>query len=143
MPYSLPEDFTEVYFLGEEDVVSIHDNFALKTGGRPGMLKKDDLLSAIGRPEQAALYDENADLILIAAYYWHGISTSHGFVDGNKRTGLLAGIVFLGLNDVGFNMPENEPGEMVNGWMERGEFTLERLDAYLREHCFVMDQEQA
>ncbi len=142
MSFALPEDLDEVDFLGEIDVVYIHDNMALKTGGKPGMLKRDDLLSAIGRPQQAALYDKDADLIKIAAYYWHGISISHGFVDGNKRTGLLSGLIFLGLNDIGFNMAEIEPGESVNAWMARGEFTLERLKAFLRARCFVKDQEQ-
>jgi death-on-curing protein len=137
MSFALPEDLDEVDFLTREDVIDIHDNVALIEGGRPGILKEGDLLGSIGRPVQAALYDEDADLIKIAAYYWHGISTSHGFNDGNKRTGLLSAISFLGMNGIGFDMDELEPGESINGWMDRGEFTLERLDTYLRTHCFV------
>lgn len=36
---------------------------------------------------------------MAAAYAFH-IAQNQPFVDGNKRTGLLAGLVFLDLNDV-------------------------------------------
>ncbi len=139
MSFELPEDLGGVDFLTKEDVIDIHDNVALIEGGATGILKEDDLLGSIGRPVQAALYDVDADFIKLAAYYWHGISTSHGFNDANKRTGLLAAITFLGLNGFGFAMEELEPGQKINEWMEKGEFTLDRLDTYLRERCFVAD----
>jgi death-on-curing protein len=36
---------------------------------------------------------------MAAAYLFH-IARNHPFVDGNKRTGLMAALVFLGLNDL-------------------------------------------
>ncbi|MCU9840082.1 type II toxin-antitoxin system death-on-curing family toxin [Ruegeria sp. WL0004] len=137
MPFPLVRELGEVDYLTEEDVIRIHDRVALRTGGLEGLSKRDDLLGAIGRPALAADYQEEADIILIAAYYWHGISTSHGFVDANKRTGFLCAIVFLRQHNIEFSATEYHPGEKVNEWMDKHEFTLERLDGYLREHCFV------
>ncbi len=139
MSFELPKNLDEVIYLTEDDVVFIHDEVALIEGGRPGILKRADLLSAIGRPEQAAQYDTSADFIQIAAYYWHGISVSHGFVDGNKRTGFLCAISFLAANGIEFDDTSIGPGQKINEWMEKVEFTLDRLDAYLRERCFVAD----
>jgi death-on-curing protein len=40
------------------------------------------------------------ELFTMAAAYLFHIVSNHPFVDGNKRTGLLAALVFLDLNDV-------------------------------------------
>jgi death on curing protein len=40
------------------------------------------------------------DIFEMAAAYLFHIARNHAFVDGNKRTALLATIVFLGLNGV-------------------------------------------
>lgn len=133
MYHPIPEDFDEVVFPTLEEAIYIHDNFALLTGGLAGISKPHDLEGAIGRPQQAAMYDLEADFVKIAAYYWHGISTSHGFADGNKRTGLLVAVAFLEANGFEVEMEENHPGEMVDAWMASGEFEIPLLDNYLRE----------
>jgi death-on-curing protein len=42
----------------------------------------------------------HADLFEMAAAYLYHIVQNHAFVDGNKRVGAAAAIVFLALNDV-------------------------------------------
>ncbi len=133
MPLKTSSVLDGVLFLDLELVMYIHDHYALRTGGKPGMLKVDDLQGAIGRPLRVS------DLVRIATYYWHGISTSHGFNDGNKRTALLAAIAFLSANGIVFAADEIDPGEMVIGWMARGEFELPLLETYLRERCSLVD----
>ena len=44
----------------------------------------------------------------LAAAYGYGIARNHPFVDGNKRTALLAIYTFLGVNQVDFIVPEAE-----------------------------------
>jgi death-on-curing protein len=44
---------------------------------------------------------------MAAAYAFH-IAQNQPFVDGNKRTGLLAAIVFLDLNSVAITDPEGQ-----------------------------------
>jgi death-on-curing protein len=41
---------------------------------------------------------------MAAAYLFHIVS-NHPFVDGNKRTGMLAAVVFLDVNGVGLEHP--------------------------------------
>ena len=137
--FPLPEDYQELIFPTPDEVILVHDNFALLTGGAPGLLKVDDLHGAVGRPQQAALYDETADLVKIAAYYWHGISISHGFVDGNKRTGFLTAVGFLNSNGIAIEIEENLPGEMVDAWMDNGEFEIPLLEDFLRRHASYLD----
>ena len=53
------------------------------------------MLSALARPRHLAAYAEDADLIDLAASYTFGIVRNHPFVDGNKRTGFVVGVLFL------------------------------------------------
>lgn len=67
------------------DVLDAHQR-ALETGGAPGILSADAIQSAIGRP-----YSGYHRLIWSkAAALTHSLVTNHGFIDGNKRTALLA-----------------------------------------------------
>ena len=43
---------------------------------------------------------------MAAAYLFH-ITSNHPFVDGNKRTGLLAALVFLDLNGITIEQPSD------------------------------------
>jgi death-on-curing protein len=58
----------------------------LKSGGAPGILSADAILSAIGRPYSGY----HRYISSKAAALTHSLVTNHGFVDGNKRTALLA-----------------------------------------------------
>lgn len=67
------------------DVIYAHDE-ALKFGGRSGVRDLTLIESAIGRPYSGyrRFIHEKAAALL------HSLATNHGFVDGNKRTALLA-----------------------------------------------------
>lgn len=56
------------------------------------------LESAVARPMNAASYEEDVDIPLQAAYLAHGIAEGQLFLDGNKRTALVAMEAFLELN---------------------------------------------
>ncbi|RJQ50544.1 MAG: type II toxin-antitoxin system death-on-curing family toxin [Desulfobacteraceae bacterium] len=49
---------------------------------------------------------------MAAAYLFHLVK-NHPFLDGNKRTGAVAALVFLGLNGFDFDAPEDEFAELV------------------------------
>lgn len=59
------------------------------------------LESAMATP-QSGMYGHyaHADLFEMAAAYLFHIVKNHPFVDGNKRTGAVAALVFLSLNGV-------------------------------------------
>ncbi|HYH98348.1 type II toxin-antitoxin system death-on-curing family toxin [Hyalangium sp.] len=86
-------------FLTLEEVLKIHPMQLERYGGGEGIRDMALLESALAQP--AATFDGqlvHEDLIAMAAAYLFHIVSNHPFVDGNKRTGLLAALVFLDLN---------------------------------------------
>jgi death-on-curing protein len=70
----------------------------------PGQLRSQHLLgSAVGRPQQSAFgEDAYPDVHSKAAALFQSLACNHAFVDGNKRTAVLATITFYGLNGYHF-----------------------------------------
>jgi death-on-curing protein len=64
------------------------------------------LESALARPRQHHSYAAEPDIVEVAALYTAGIVRNHPFVDGNKRTGFVIGILVLELH--GFNSKASE-----------------------------------
>lgn len=66
------------------------------------------LSSALARPE-ATVYgtEPYPDLYTKAAALMHSLIKNHAYVDGNKRVGLVAGLLFLALNQVAINASDD------------------------------------
>ena len=103
---------TEPIWLSPELVIAIHDEQLAEFGGAPGLRDAGALESALARPLNRYHYG-NTDLASLAAAYGFGLSRNHAFVDGNKRTALLANVTFLGLNEVDFVVAEPEAVVMM------------------------------
>ena len=73
---------------------------------RPGFATRALLESALDRPRNKWAYEQADASCELAAAYGLGIARNHPFVDGNKRTALMAICTFLGVNDVDFVVPE-------------------------------------
>jgi death-on-curing protein len=89
----------EPMFLGVKHVVLIHRKLLDRFGGSDGVRDLKLLDSALAQPR--ATFDGqylHGDLFLMAAAYLYHIVKNHPFVDGNKRAGLAAALVFLELN---------------------------------------------
>lgn len=86
-------------FLSVEDVLELHADQLAEFGGGSGIRDRGLLESAVAQP-QATFGGElvHGDVFEVAAAYLFHIVSNHPFVDGNKRTGLLAALVFLDLN---------------------------------------------
>ena len=76
-----------------------HDEQLAEHGGGAGTRDEGLLESAVARARNLAAYGE-PDLADLAAAYGFGIARNHPFVDGNKRTALVAIELFLLLNGV-------------------------------------------
>jgi len=95
-------------FLTEQAVLIIHEDQLVEFGGAQGVRDPGLLLSAVAQPRATfggTLLHE--DLHGMAAAYLYHIVKNHPFVDGNKRTGLVAALTFLDLNGVAVD--RNEP----------------------------------
>jgi death-on-curing protein len=88
-----------IEFLTVADVLDIHQRQLARFGGADGICDMGLLESAIAQP--MATFDGqfvHSELFDMAAAYLFHIVSNHAFVDGNKRTGLLAALVFLDIN---------------------------------------------
>lgn len=90
----------EPVFLSLPEVLEIHRDQIERYGGSPGVRDVGLLQSALAQP--AATFAGqflHADLFEMAAAYLFHIVQNHPFVDGNKRVGTAAAVVFLLMND--------------------------------------------
>jgi len=100
-------------WIEKRDVLTIHERLLALHGGISGLRDEGLLESALARPRQHLAYDKSADVPALAAYYASGIVQNHPFVDGNKRTGFVIGVLFLELNGFRFTAMEEEVVEAV------------------------------
>lgn len=70
-----------------------------------------------------------------AGVYLYNIIANHVFSDGNKRTGLEAGLLFLRLN--GYRLSDTVNNEILTNFIlsvASGEQTLESVQAWLKDN---------
>lgn len=91
----------DILFLSIGEVVEIHQDQVERYGGHPGIRDNSLLCSAVAGPEATFSGKYlNTNLFEMAAAYIYYICQDHPFIDGNKRTALASGLVFLELNGV-------------------------------------------
>lgn len=88
-------------WLSRDALLAAHDEQLAEHGGAAGIRDLNLFESALARPLNLAAYEE-PDAARLAASYAFGIAKNHPFIDGNKRTALVALEAFLALN--GFSL---------------------------------------
>ena len=101
----------EPVWIDERDALALHERLLALHGGAEGLRDSALLKSALARPQQHFAYAESPDMVDMAAVYTGGIVRNHPFVDGNKRTGFVVGILFLELNDYRFSASEEDAAQ--------------------------------
>jgi death on curing protein len=85
------------------------------------------LASAIARPQQLRAYGDNPSTIELACAYTAGIVRNHPFIDGNKRTGFVIGVLFLEMNGYRLTAAEEDATRAVlalaEGTLDEAGFT--------------------
>ncbi|MDG3004877.1 type II toxin-antitoxin system death-on-curing family toxin [Paludisphaera mucosa] len=88
-------------FLDVDDGIQLHADQVAAFGGSNGIRDRNLLASAAAQPSAtfggSYLHE---DLFAMASAYLFHMVMNHPFVDGNKRAGLAAAVVFLDLNGV-------------------------------------------
>jgi death-on-curing protein len=100
-------------WIDERDVLALHDRLLALHGGAAGLRDDGLLKSALARAQQHFAYAESPDVIDMATTYTAGIVGNHPFIDGNKRTGFVVGILFLELNGYRFTASEEDAAQAV------------------------------
>ena len=104
----------EPVWLLDAVVLIAHEISLANFGGAQGIRDPGLLASALARPKNQFAYGQ-PDIFELAAAYTAGIVQNHPFVDGNKRTGFLAGAAFLELNGRPLTASEPEATRIIMG----------------------------
>lgn len=117
----------------------MHEDQLSEHGGGVGIRDRGLLQTALAKPVQAASYgDPPPDLATLAAAYAHGIARLHPFIDGNKRTSLVAAETFIDLH--GYRLDATDI-ECVPIWLAlaAGDLDEAELAAWLRDRLRPAD----
>jgi death-on-curing protein len=127
----------EPEWLDIEIVLDFHAEQLVLFGGAEGIRDRGLLESALARPQNKFAYG-GADMASLAAAYGFGIAKNHPFIDGNKRTALASMIVFLGLNGLDLDVPQEAATALILS-LAAGEIAEDLLAQWLRENVIPLD----
>ena len=104
----------KLIFLDLGEVIAIHHDQIKRYGGSHGIRDLSLLQSAIAAPA-AAIHGQylHEDVAAMAGAYLFHIVSNHPFIDGNKRTGAVAALVFLALKRIDFHASQDSFEELV------------------------------
>jgi death-on-curing protein len=122
-------------FLTIDEILEIHTDQIARYGGMAGVRDVGLLQSALAQP-QATFGGQflHADLFDMAAAYLFHIVGNHAFIDGNKRVGAVAALVFLLLNNCDIKATNQELESLVLS-VAQGQTEKEAIAQFLRHHA--------
>lgn len=93
--------------------------------------------SALSRAQNLdALGNPPPDAAALAAAYMYGLTNSHGFIDGNKRTAWVIGRLFLAINGVKLQFTHTDAINLMLS-VAAGTCSEEDLAAWLRQRIVL------
>ncbi len=100
-----------VIYLSLEDLLTLAEDIGTPT------VRDLGLLDAAAHRPQSTLFgtDAYASIHEKAAVLLESLTRNHPLIDGNKRLGWLATFVFLGLNALDLDAPDDEAYDLVIG----------------------------
>lgn len=120
--------------LSKSQTLLIHDQLITETGGSSGLLDEGLLDSALNAPFQTfGEEDVYPSLQQKAARLCFGLVKNHPFVDGNKRIGAHAMLVFLALNGVELQHSQTELSDVILR-LAAGEIEAQELLRWILSH---------
>ncbi len=123
---------SEPKWLPKEVVLAMHARQLAEHGGGEGVRDERMLESALQRPQNKHIYGK-VDLFDLAAAYAYGTARNHPFVDGNKRTALVASRTYLLINGYQINA-EKEDRLRTFLALAAGELGEDYLAGWFRKH---------
>ncbi|MBL1211409.1 type II toxin-antitoxin system death-on-curing family toxin [Geminocystis sp. GBBB08] len=118
-----------IHWLSMRLVIGIHQEQITEHGGANGLRDKGLLESALVRPQNQYHYHQITNIPSLASTYTFSIVKNHSFIDGNKRTGFIAGVTFLMLNGYQFTASEIEVVSIIQS-VASGTITEEELQEW-------------
>lgn len=120
--------------LSKQQILKSHEMLIAQSGGSPEIRDDGLLESALNAPFQSfgdtELYPS---LLEKAARLGYGLIKNHPFVDGNKRIGTHAMLVFLSINNAELSYSDDELIRLILG-IASGEYDDKHLLNWLQQH---------
>ncbi len=127
----------EYRWLDREINLAIHEEQLAHHGGGVGIRDEGLIDSALGRPQNLAAYNPDADLCDLAAAYAYGIAMNHPFIDGNRRTAYVTMELFL-IEHGMLLMADDGDAVVTFLGLAGGEISEEQLAAWIRGNVEVV-----
>jgi len=124
-------------FLTRRAVEAMHAEQLRRHGGAQGLRDENAVESALARAENKANYGDPSIEDLAAAYIF-GIARNHAFVDGNKRTAIVAAGTFLIVNEHVLSADNGTLYEFVIA-VAAGEIDEAGAAAFFRDHVVKLE----
>ena len=100
--------------LSKKQILMLHSQLISQTGGIDGVRDEALLESAVGAPFQSfGDQDIYPSIQQKAARLCFGLVKNHAFLDGNKRIGAHAMLVFLALNKIELRYTQTELSNII------------------------------
>ena len=95
-----------ITFLSLAEILEVHQDQIVRYGGESGIRDMNLLKSALAMPAATfgGVHLQDSVFEMAAAYLFHLVQ-NHPFIDGNKRVGAVAAVVFLALNGHALDAP--------------------------------------
>ena len=120
--------------LTKEQIKILHSALVERFGGQDGLRDEGMLDSALNTPFQTFSGSElYPDLLSKAARLAFGLIANHPFIDGNKRIGTHAMLVFLRLNNVELEYDDDDLIALILG-TAAGEYDEKIILEWLKKH---------
>ncbi|MCI4660259.1 MAG: type II toxin-antitoxin system death-on-curing family toxin [Neomegalonema sp.] len=123
----------EPRWLTQDEIVWVHEEQLRQHGGAAGVRDPSALAASLARPQHKWAYGAAEDVVALAAAYGFAFARNHPFVDGNKRTSLVATELFLALNGWALHAT-NEELVVQTLALAAGELTEDAFADWLRIH---------
>lgn len=121
-----------------ERVIEINSFILENEPGMKGRIDISKLQGALGRIDNAIVYEGLDDIFEIAAKYTASIAISHSLPDANKRTGLVVALEYLSLNDYELisdnDLLANAVRDLVIGEITENDFADILYAQYIQEN---------
>jgi len=124
---------TEPTWIDAHDALAIHVRLRALDGGAPGVRDPGLLASALAPPRQHHATEGATDIVRLAALHTEAIVRNPPFVDGNKRTGFVVGVLFLEMHGLEFVAPQELATVAVLD-LAAGRTGLDGYERFLRDH---------
>jgi death-on-curing protein len=130
---------SEPRWLTPAEIELLNALIVAETGEPHGVRDYGMLESACHKPHHRHVYEGAADVVALAVDLLFGIAQNHPFLQGNKRTGFEAALLFLEANGYDFVAEDRiELAQMIVDVIT-GALPASAFEAHIRPHVVPMD----